>query len=68
MTGEEALADDDIWRVTEDSEEDGSDSGKEDYYNAKERNKMYYENPDLLYNEETEMAKYMIERAPDSGM
>ena len=29
---------------------------------------MYYENPDLLYNEETEMAKYMTERAPNSGL
>lgn len=60
MTEDEILADDDIWAVSE------SDSEEESSYNRKERNPDFHSNPTLLAEEEKQMARYMVERAPGS--
>ena len=33
-------------------------------YDPSERNKMYYEDPEMMEDEEEQMAKYLIEQAP----
>ena len=37
-------------------------------YDPYEQNKDYYEDPDALYDEEQQMARYLIEKAPQDGI
>ncbi len=60
MTEQEALADESIWMVSESEAED------ESIYNKKERNLDFHSTPSLLAEEEKQMARYMVERAPGS--
>ena len=60
MTEEEILADDDIWAVSE------SEGEEDSTYNRKDRNPDFHSNPTLLAEEEKQMARYMVERAPGS--
>jgi len=60
MTEQEVLADESIWMVSESEAED------ESVYNRKERNPDFHNTPSLLAEEEKQMARYMVERAPGS--
>ena len=64
MTEQEILEDKELWRI--DSEDLSEDEMDDQDYNAKTRNKYYYETPASLENEETQMARYMVETAPGS--
>jgi len=60
MTEQEVLADESIWMISESEAEDDS------VYNRKERNLDFHSTPSLLAEEEKQMARYMVERAPGS--
>ena len=61
MTEEQVLADESIWQV---SESDGDDDNT--LYNRKDRNIDFHSSPTLMQEEEKQMARYMVERAPGS--
>lgn len=63
MTEREILEDKELWRIESDLSEDELDDQD---YNAKTRNKYYYETPASLENEENQMARYMVDTAPGS--
>lgn len=60
MTEKEVLADESIWMVSDSEQEDDSN------YNRKDRNQDFHSTPTLLAEEEKQMARYMVERAPGS--
>lgn len=63
-TEEEVLADEDLWRVSDDEEPEEkiyNKKGKQVEYNPNSRNKQYYEDEEELKEEQVSMARFLIE-------